>query len=119
VGEGLQYTGIKVQVKHFDQLFRIYIKSIRKDTVCRVEKSLSPKQPAIQVVSGILASHTEYMQRQQPSLSSSPDDSARKITEIHDMVKSLLSLYKPDSAITIQPHELSKRDDTTLCNLEK
>jgi hypothetical protein len=30
VGEGLQYAGIKVQVKHFDHLFRIYIKSQSK-----------------------------------------------------------------------------------------
>jgi len=55
VGEGLQYSGIKVQVKHFDQLFRVYIKSIGKDTACRVEQSLNPKQPAIQALNEILA----------------------------------------------------------------
>lgn len=106
VGEGLQYAGIKVQVKHFDQLFRVYIKSVGKDTACRVEQSLSPKKPAIQALNEILNKNTQH---QQPSSSSSStycqDDNARKITEIHDIVKSLLNLHKPSSAIVVEPHE--------------
>ena len=54
VGEGLQYTGLKVQVKHFDHLFRVYIKSLGKDTACRVEESLNPKKPAVQAINEIL-----------------------------------------------------------------
>jgi hypothetical protein len=53
VGEGLQYTGLKVQVKHFDRLFRVYIKSIGKDTVCRVEESLNSKKSAIDTLNNI------------------------------------------------------------------
>ena len=55
VGEGLQYTGIKVQVKHFGQLFRVYIKAMGKDTVCRVEESVScPKgSPAVKVINSV------------------------------------------------------------------
>jgi hypothetical protein len=34
-----QITGLKIQVMHMDHLFRVYIKSMRKDTVCRVEES--------------------------------------------------------------------------------
>src|SRR5262249_19032624 len=116
---GLQYAGIKVQVKHFDQLFRIYIKSIGKDTVCRVEESINPKKPAIQVISGLFTSHTEYMEGQQSSLLFSHDDSKRKITEIHEMVKSLLNLQKTNSAINIEPHELSKGDDVPHSNSVK
>jgi hypothetical protein len=100
VGEGFQYTGIKVQVKHFDQLFRVYIKSIGKDTTCRLEQSLSPKKPAIQALNEILASTPK--DTQQPSSSCTyhkGDVSTRKITEIHEMVKSLLlKLHKCDSA---------------------
>jgi hypothetical protein len=111
VGEGLQYAGIKVQVKHFDHLFRIYIKSIGKDTVCRVEQSLNPKKPAVQALSEILTNPTEDAQ-QQPSSSYSSDDSSRKITEIHGMVKSLLNLHNPCSAVIIQPLELGKGEET-------
>ena len=100
VGEGLQYSGIKVQVKHFDQLFRVYIKSIGKDTACRVEESLNPKQHTIQALSEILNNGQ-----------SCNNDSARKITEIHDMVKSLLNMHKSNSTIAIQQHELTKGYD--------
>jgi hypothetical protein len=101
VGEGFQYTGIKVQVKHIDQLFRIYIKSIGKNTACRVEQSLTPKKPSIQAINEILA-NTPKDTQQQPSSScpSHKDDvSTRKIIEIHEMLKCLLKLHKSDSAI--------------------
>ena len=35
----LQFTGLKIQVSHLDHLFRIYIKSMGKETDCRVEES--------------------------------------------------------------------------------
>jgi hypothetical protein len=59
VGEALHYTGIKVQVKHVDHLFRIYIKSIGKDTVCRVEESVScPKgSSAVEAINSALNPH--------------------------------------------------------------
>lgn len=57
VGDGLQYAGIKVQVKHFDHLFRIYIKSVGKETICRVEDSLNPRKPAIEAINDILNPH--------------------------------------------------------------
>jgi hypothetical protein len=38
VSDILHFSAIKVQVKHLDHLFSIYIKSMGKDTVCRVEE---------------------------------------------------------------------------------
>jgi hypothetical protein len=109
VGEGLQYAGIKVQVKHFDQLFRVYIKSVGKDTACRVEQSLSPKKPAIQALNEILNKNTQHQQQSSSSYSTyCQDDNARKITEIYDIVKSLLNLHKPSSAIVVEPRKLAK-----------
>jgi len=35
----LQLAGLKIQVKHLDHLFRIYIKCMGPDTVCRVEQN--------------------------------------------------------------------------------
>src|SRR5919198_235137 len=37
----LQFTGLNIQVRHLDHIFRIYIKSQGKDAVCRVEQSVS------------------------------------------------------------------------------
>jgi hypothetical protein len=44
-----------IQVKHFNHLFRIYIKSMGKDTVCRVEESFHPasEKSAIEAISDI------------------------------------------------------------------
>jgi hypothetical protein len=57
VSDWFQYTAVKVQVKHFDHLLRVYIKSMGKDTVCRVEESLNPKEKssssAIEAISNI------------------------------------------------------------------
>jgi hypothetical protein len=38
----LHFSGVKIQVKHLDHIFRIYIKALGKDTVCRVEESKQP-----------------------------------------------------------------------------
>jgi hypothetical protein len=38
VSDILHFSAIKVQVKHLDHVFSVYIKSMGKDTVCRVEE---------------------------------------------------------------------------------
>ena len=54
VGEALHYTGIKVQVKHFDHIFRVYVKSMGKDTICRVKESADfQKTPAVKAINNI------------------------------------------------------------------
>jgi hypothetical protein len=49
------FTALKAQIKHFDHIFRIYIKSKGPDTICRVEESVSPnnKKPAIDAINDI------------------------------------------------------------------
>ncbi|HXP50736.1 MAG TPA: hypothetical protein VN922_12315, partial [Bacteroidia bacterium] len=37
VSDWFQYIGLRIQVKHIDHLFSLYIKKMGKDTVCRVE----------------------------------------------------------------------------------
>lgn len=49
----LHFTGVKIQVKHMDHFFRIYIKALGKDTVCRVEENKQPKKPAIEVINEV------------------------------------------------------------------
>ena len=49
----LHYSAIKIQVKYLDHLFRIYIKSMGMETVCRVEESLHPKKSALETINDI------------------------------------------------------------------
>lgn len=50
VSDLLHFSAIKIQVKHLDHLFRIYIKALGKDTVCRVEENKHPRRPAIEFI---------------------------------------------------------------------
>ena len=47
VSDSLHVCGIKMQVKHLDRLFSIYIKSMGKNTVCRVEERKSLKHVTV------------------------------------------------------------------------
>ena len=49
----LHFSAIKIQVKHLDHLFRIYIKALDKYTVCRVEENKQPRKPAIEFINEI------------------------------------------------------------------
>jgi hypothetical protein len=54
VSDILHLSNVKVQVKHMDQLFRIYIKSINNETFCRVEETKNLKMPVIDAINHIL-----------------------------------------------------------------
>ena len=55
VSDWFHYTSIKIQVKHLDHLFKVYIKEMGKDTVWRVEesKAFTSKKSAIEVINNI------------------------------------------------------------------
>lgn len=50
---GGHFSAVKIQVKHLDHLFRIYIKALGKDTICRVEESIQPKKPVVEFLNDI------------------------------------------------------------------
>jgi hypothetical protein len=54
VSDMLHISAIKIQVKHLDHLFSVYIKSMAKDTVCRVEeRQHSAGKPVIEAINDI------------------------------------------------------------------
>lgn len=54
VSDTFHFSAIKVQVKHLDHLFSIYIKSMGRDTVCRVEeRKYSSGRPAIEAINDV------------------------------------------------------------------
>ena len=54
VSGSFHFTGLKIQVKHMDHLFSIYIKSMGKDTVYRIEERKHPHKLAIDVINDVL-----------------------------------------------------------------
>ena len=74
----LHFSAIKIQVKYLDHLFRIYIKSMGKETVCRVEESLHPKKSALETINNIF-NPMEKVERQIAALNT-------KISAIYDIV---------------------------------
>ncbi len=49
----LHFTGLKIQVKHLDHLFAVYITSKQYDTICRTEERKHPNKPPIEVIADI------------------------------------------------------------------
>jgi hypothetical protein len=62
LSDWFQFTGLKIQVRHLDPLFRIYIKSMGKDTVCRVEETRHPKKnkPVIEAINDIFNPNEKF-----------------------------------------------------------
>jgi hypothetical protein len=50
VSDLFHYTGPNIQEKYMDHLFSLYIKSMGKDTVYRVEERKHPHQPAVDFI---------------------------------------------------------------------
>jgi hypothetical protein len=80
----LHLSAIKVQVKHLDHLFRIYIKSMGKETVCRVEESLHPKRSALETINDIF-NPMEKIEKQIAALNT-------KISAVYDIVSKLTTV---------------------------
>jgi len=53
VSHDMHVSGLRIQWKHIDRIFRIYIKSLGNETVCRVEEARSPKLPVTEVIEGL------------------------------------------------------------------
>jgi hypothetical protein len=53
VSDLLHFSAIKVQVKHLDHLFSIYIKSMGKDTVYRIEERKHPNTSPIEFINDV------------------------------------------------------------------
>lgn len=50
VSDLLHFSSVKVQVKHMDRLFRIYIKRIGDNTICRVEETKNLSLPVVEAI---------------------------------------------------------------------
>ena len=68
----LHFSAIKIQVKHLDHLFRIYINALGKDTVCRVEDAKQPKKREVEFINDVL-NPMEKIERQVSGISEQLD----------------------------------------------
>lgn len=76
VSDLLHFSAIKIQVKHLDHLFRIYIKALGKGTVCRVEETKQPKKPAVEFINDVF-NPIEKLEKQLSGISERLDKLAR------------------------------------------
>ncbi len=53
VSDWFHWTGPKIQVKHMNHLFSLYIKSMGRDTVYRVEERKHPNQSALDFINDV------------------------------------------------------------------
>jgi hypothetical protein len=87
VSDWFQYTGINTQIKHLDHVFRLYIKSRGKDTVCRVELScIHDKCSAIETANNIF-NPTQRLDKQYEEIS-------RKLDSLHSSLAPILGNSK-------------------------
>jgi hypothetical protein len=107
VSDAVHFTGIKIQVKHVDHLFRIYVKSMREDTVCRVEESRHPNKPAIELINDLF----NPAERIEKILVEYRD----KTTEIHRTIshitEAILSCISPERLTHVNDPDLSTNQD--------
>ncbi len=99
VSDLFHFSAVKIQVKHLDRLFRIYIKSMGQDTVCRVEASLHPNKSAIKVIDDVF-NPAEGIERMVGALKD-------KVTEMHSMISHITETIVP--CVPIQ-HPIRPKD---------
>ena len=86
VSDALHATRLNLQIKHLDHLFRIYIKAMGKDTVCRLEESKCFKnRPAIDVINGIF-NPNEEMERKLTQMDKKVDNSHELLMRIANCI---------------------------------
>ena len=81
VSDWFHYTGLRIQVKHMDHLFSLYIKKMGKDTVYRVEERKNPHKPALDFINDIF-NPMEKVEKQIAALNT-------KITAVYDIISKL------------------------------
>jgi hypothetical protein len=81
VSDWFHWTGLKIQVKHMDHLFSLYIKKMGKDTVYRVEERKHPHKPAVDFINDIF-NPIEKVEKQIAALNT-------KISAVYDIVSKL------------------------------
>ena len=78
ISDLIHFSCIKIQVKHLDHIFRIYIKALEKDTVCRVEENKRPKMPVIEFINEIF-NPTEKVEKMLTEYTQRIEDAIRRI----------------------------------------
>lgn len=60
VSDWFHWTGLKIQVKHMNHLFSLYIKPMGRDTVYRVEERKHPNQSALDFINDVFNPSQDY-----------------------------------------------------------
>ncbi len=86
VSDWFHYTGLKIQVKHFDHLFCLYVKAMGKDTVYRVEERKQPHKNPLEFINDIF-NPVERVEKQMAEFRQEQD---KKLSAIHTLLSRFL-----------------------------
>ena len=78
----MQFTGIKIQVKHLDHLFCLYIKAMGKDKVFRVEERKQPHKHPLEFINDIF----NPVERVEKQIADFREEQDKKLSAIHDLL---------------------------------
>ena len=81
ISDLFHYTGLKIQVKHIDHLFRVYVKSMGKETILRVEQSANPNKSVIEAINEVF-NPCEKIEKYMA-------EHSKKLTEISNQVQQI------------------------------
>jgi hypothetical protein len=86
VSDWFHYTGLKIQVKHIDHLFCLYVKPMGKDTIYRVEERKQPHKNPLEFINDIF-NPVERVEKQIAELKEEQD---KKLSAILNNMSRLL-----------------------------
>ncbi len=82
VSDWFHYTSLKIQVKHFDHLFCLYVKAMGKDTVYRVEERKQPHKNPLEFINDIF----NPVERIEKQIAEFREQQEKKLSAIHDLL---------------------------------
>jgi hypothetical protein len=86
VSDWFHYTGFKIQVKHIDHLFCLYVKPMGKDTIYRVEERKHPHKNPLEFINDIF----NPVERVEKQISELKEEQDKKLSAILNKMSRLL-----------------------------
>ncbi len=86
VSDWFHYTGLKIQVRHIDHLFCLYVKPMGKDTVYRVEERKQPHKNPLEFVNDIF----NPVERLEKQIAEFREEQEKKLSAILNKMSQLL-----------------------------
>jgi hypothetical protein len=86
VSNWFHYTGLRIQLRHIDHLFCLYVKPMGKDTVYRIEERKQPHKPPLEFINDIF----NPVDRVEKQIAEFKEEQENKLSAIHNLLSRFL-----------------------------